>query len=293
MGLTWQQGPLATGSIGHFLTDQPLPPRLLYAEPLRRRMRVRFADAWIADSEDVILLHEPGRYPVAYFPRGDIEPDILDAEDRVTQHQDLGDTQWFTVKVAERRANHAAWQHIGLPQHAAVLDGRLAFAWRAMDAFYEERERIVGHAADAYHRIDIRSTSRHLVVRDGERVIAETKHPLALYESGFAPRWYVPREDIDEAALKLGDIQTFCPYKGICSYYDIGSHKRAAWSYINAWPEVGRATNLVSFEPDKIDVYLDGERLQLEPGQTVIPHGVDRGLDTDEVLGKTPTGITR
>jgi uncharacterized membrane protein len=44
MGLAWQQGPLGTGSIGHFLTEQSLPPRLLYAEPLRRRMRVRFAD---------------------------------------------------------------------------------------------------------------------------------------------------------------------------------------------------------------------------------------------------------
>lgn len=293
MGLAWQQGPLATGSVGHFLTAQPMPPRLLFAEPSRRRMRVRFADRWIADSEDVILLHEPGRYPVAYFPRSDIEAGILTAEDRVTEHHDLGDTQWFAVNVAERGADHAAWQHIALPPHAAVLDGRLAFAWRSMDAFYEENERIVGHAADAYHRIDIRSTSRHLVVRDGERAIADTRHPLALYESGFAPRWYVAREDIDGAALKLVDTQTFCPYKGICSYYDIGGHKRAAWSYINAWREVLRVTNLVSFEPDKVDVYLDGKRLLLEPGQTVVPHGVDRGLDTDEVLGNLPTGNTR
>ena len=119
------------------------------------------------------------------------------------------------------------------------------------------------------------------------------KHPLALYESGFAPRWYVPREDIDETAFELVELQTFCPYKGICSYYDIGDHKRAAWSYLNAWPEVGRITNLVSFEPDKIEVYLDGKQLHLEPGQTVMPHGVDRGLDTDEVLRKTPTGSTQ
>jgi uncharacterized protein (DUF427 family) len=293
MGLAWQQGPLATGPVGHFLTKQPMPSRLLFAEPLRRRMRVCFADRFIADSEDVILLHEPGRYPVAYFPLGDIEAGILTAEDRVTQHRDLGDTLWFTVKVSGQEAEHSAWQHTGLPPHANVLDGRLAFAWRSMDGFYEENERIVGHAADAYHRIDIRSTSRHLVVRDGERVIADTKHPLALYESGFAPRWYVPREDIDETALKLVELQTFCPYKGICSYYDIGSHKRAGWSYLNAWPEVGRITNLVSFEPDKIEVYLDGKRLQLEPGQTVIPHGVDRGLETDEVLRKTPTGSTQ
>lgn len=286
MGLAWQQGPLATGSIGHFLTDQPLPRRLLFAEPLRRRMRVRFADQWIVDSADVILLHEPGRYPVAYFRVADIQREILVAEDRVTQHRDLGATQWFTVKVGQREANHSAWQHTGLARHAALLDGRVAFAWRAMDAFYEEDERIVGHAADAYHRIDIRSASRHLVVRDDEQVIAETRRPLVLYESGFAPRWYVPREDTDESSLKPVDGQTFCPYKGIASYYDIGGRKRAAWSYVNAWPEVGRVRNLVSFEPDKIDVYLDGEQLQLAPGQTVIPHGVDRGLDVDEVLPK-------
>jgi uncharacterized protein (DUF427 family) len=290
MGLAWQQGPLATGSVGHFLTEQPLSPRLLFAEPLRRRMRVRFADRWIADSEDVLLFHEPGRYPVAYFPVGDIEAGIMVAEDRVTQHRDLGETRWFTVKVPEREANHGAWQHTVLPSHAAVLDGRAAFAWRAMDGFYEEDDRIVGHATDAYHRIDIRSTSRHLVVRDGEQVIADARHPLALYESGFAPRWYVPREDIDQAALTLVELQTFCPYKGICSYYDVGGRKRAAWSYLDAWPEVGRVADLVSFEPDEIDVYLDGKQLQLEPGQTVIPHGVDRGLDTDEVLRKTPTG---
>ena len=65
MGLSWQQGPLSGASLGRFLTPGPLPERLLFAEPLRRRMRVRFAGEWIADSEDVVLLHEPGRYPVA------------------------------------------------------------------------------------------------------------------------------------------------------------------------------------------------------------------------------------
>jgi uncharacterized protein (DUF427 family) len=264
-----------------------MPERILYAEPLRRRMRVRFGDQYIADSEDVVLLHEPGRYPVAYFPKTDIRPGVLTAEDRVTPHRDLGDTLWFTVSVGGHTANHAAWEYGALPAHAAVLDGRVAFAWRAMDAFYEEDERIVGHAADFYHRIDIRSTSRHLVVRDGDRVIADSRRPVALYESGFAPRWYVPRDDVDESALELVDGQTFCPYKGLASYYTVGTRKKAAWSYIEAWPEVARVSNLLSFEPDKIDVYLDDRQLHLEPGQNVVPHGVDRGLDADEILQKT------
>jgi len=153
-----------------------------------------------------------------------------------------------------------------------------------MDAFYEEDERIVGHAADAYHRIDIRQSSRHLVVKDGETTIADSKRPLVLYESGFAPRWYVPRQDIDENALTPAEGQTFCPYKGLARYYDIGVHKKAGWYYPHAWTEAARISNLVSFEPDEIEVRLDGKRLALEPGQSVTPHGIDRGLDPDEIL---------
>jgi uncharacterized protein (DUF427 family) len=61
MGLSWQQGPLSPGAIGRFLVPEPLPERLLYAEPLRRRVRVRFGGTWIADSEHVLLLFEPDR----------------------------------------------------------------------------------------------------------------------------------------------------------------------------------------------------------------------------------------
>ena len=68
------------------------------------------------------------------------------------------------------------------------------------------------------------------------------------------------------------------------NYYDIGSCKKAAWSYLQAWPEVARVSNLVSFEPDEIDVFLDNKKLALAPGQTVVPHGIDRGLDPDEML---------
>ena len=32
MGLAWQQGPLAVNTVGHFLTPEPLPPRLLFAD---------------------------------------------------------------------------------------------------------------------------------------------------------------------------------------------------------------------------------------------------------------------
>jgi uncharacterized protein (DUF427 family) len=254
MGLSWQQGPLAVGSIGRFLVPDPLPERLLFAEPLRRRMRVRFGSVWIADSEDVMLLHEPGRYPVAYFPLGDIADGVLQPGEHTTKHRDLGPTTWYTVRAGTDNRQRAAYQHVELPDYAGELKARVAFAWRAMEAFYEEDERIVGHAADSYHRIDIRQTSRRLTVHHEGQVVTDTTRPLALYESGFAPRWYVPRADTNESALTPVPGQTFCPYKGLCSYYDIGGAHRAAWSYEDAWTEVRRISGLVSFEPDKVEV---------------------------------------
>src|SRR5262249_36498344 len=253
MGLSWQQGPLSPGAIGRFLVPESLP-RLLYAEPLRRRMRVRFGGTWIADSENVLVLFEPSRYPVAYFPKTDISSESLQRTEHTTRHPDLGLTAWYAVHSGERSAQRGAWQHRDLPVYASEFHERVAFAWTAMDAFYEEDERILGHAADSYHRIDIRQTSRNLVVRHRDRIIADTRRPLVLYESGFAPRWYVPRADIDEPALVLVEQQTFCPYKGMCSYYDIDDARRAAWSYREAYPEVSRISGLVSFESDIVSV---------------------------------------
>jgi uncharacterized protein (DUF427 family) len=284
VGLSWQQGPLSPGAIGRFLVPEPMPKRLLYAERLRRRMRVRFGGIWIADTHDVLLLFEPGRYPVAYFPQADVSPDTLQRTEHTTRHEDLGTTSWYTVRAGEHSAPRGAWQHTDLPAHASELQGRVAFAWRAMDAFHEEDERILGHAADSYHRIDIRQTSRRLVVHHGARIVADSKRPLVLYESGFAPRWYVPRADIDESALTAVDHQTFCPYKGLCSYYNIGDARQAAWSYRQAYAEVSRISDFVSFEPDIVSVQIDGMQIHLEPGQTVIPHGPDRELTVAEAL---------
>ena len=78
------------------------------------------------------------------------------------------------------------------------------------------------------------------------------------------------------------EFETFCPYKGVCSYYDVGDAHHAVWSYLNAWPEVGAVAGYFSFEADQLEVTLDGKRMRLEPGQTVIAHGADRDLSLDE-----------
>jgi len=123
MGLSWQQGPLSPGAIGRFLVPEPLPKRLLYAEPLRRRMRVRFGGKWIADSEHVLLLFEPGRYPIAYFPETDVSSDTLQRTEYATRHPDLGPTCWYAVRAGDKSAPRGRGSTSSCPPTRASYEG--------------------------------------------------------------------------------------------------------------------------------------------------------------------------
>ncbi len=172
-----------------------------------------------------------------------------------------------------------AWQHVDLPAYASELRARIAFAWAAMDALYEEDERIVGHAADSYHRIDIRQTSRSLIVRHHDRVIASlgslrvwfcaslVRSALLMSMSPRLPMW-----STRPSARTRGCAATTTSVMRVWG----------AWSYREAYSEVSRISSLVSFEPEVVSVQIDGRQLKLEPGQTVIPHGPDRELTVDE-----------
>jgi hypothetical protein len=64
--------------------------------------------------------------------------------------------------------------------------------------------------------------------------------------------------------------------------YDIDGIRHAAWSYRVPLDDMEAIGDLVSFEPDLVDVTLDGGRLEPQPGQSVTPHGIDRDLTIGE-----------
>jgi len=76
----------------------------------------------------------------------EVSPGTLERSGHTTQHPDLGPTAWYTVHARDKTAPRGAWQHTALPVYAQELLGRVAFAWPAMDAFFEEDERIMAHA---------------------------------------------------------------------------------------------------------------------------------------------------
>ena len=99
MGLSWQQGPLGRNPNGQFLVPG-MPQRVLYAEPLRRRMRAELDGRTVVQSDDAVLLFEPGRYPAAYFPLSDFADGALRPTDRRTEHPELGETGWSRSAAA-------------------------------------------------------------------------------------------------------------------------------------------------------------------------------------------------
>ena len=221
-------GPLSSGAVGRFLVPDPLPKRLLYVEPLRRRMRLRFGGACIAESEQVILLFEPGRYPVAYFPQTDIAPDALErmehttstriwADRRVRRPQVTGHTtrSMAVHRAAATQANcrHTSHSHGG----PWMRSTRKTNGSSAMPPILIPPHR---HSTDLAPPRGPPSRPRHR----GHQT------PTRALRVRLPPRWYVPRADIDEAALTLAKNQTFCPYKGVCTYYDIDDLRHAAWS---------------------------------------------------------------
>jgi uncharacterized protein (DUF427 family) len=282
MGLAWQQAPLGENPAGRFLLEQPLPAHILYAEPAGRRMRVELVGAIVAYSDEVTLLHETGRYPVAYFPSTDVDSSLLRPSSKRTQRPQLGETVWWSLEIEHQRFEDVAWSHHRPPRHAQLLAGRVAFVWNAMDAFYEEDEPILGHAADPYHRVDIRSSRRRLTVRFGGELIADTHAPLVVFETGFAPRWYAPRRDVAAGVLESDPRRTLCPYKGVAHYFDVVAGEQraraAAWAYPEALPESARLAGYVSFDPAQVEVALDGEQLLPAAHQRVVASGTDRNL---------------
>jgi uncharacterized protein (DUF427 family) len=177
MGLIWQQAPHGPNPAGRFLSANPIPEHVLYAEPAGRRMHAELAGAVVAASDNVTLLHETGRYPVAYFPPADVNARLLRTSARRTSHPELGEVAWWSIHIGGQCFENVAWSHPSPPAHAAAMTDLIAFVWAEMDAFYEEDEPIFGHAADPYHRVDVRASSRQVTVRLHGQVIAATRAP--------------------------------------------------------------------------------------------------------------------
>jgi len=108
------------------------------------------------------------------------------------------------------------------------------------------------------HPITIEPTFARLVVRLGDRIVADTSNALTLREASYPPVHYIPRADVDMALFEASTRQTYCPYKGDASYLSVrGGDERLAnsvWSYEHPYDAVAGIADHLAFYPDRFTI---------------------------------------
>lgn len=262
MGLMTGTGPLSRTPAGEFNFARPTGGSL-YVEPTPKRIRAVVERETLADSTHALLLQETGLQPIYYFPPEDVRRDLLEPSDRHTRCAKKGTASYFSVRVGERVVENAAWYYPEpLPQAPQAFAGFIAFYWARIDEWWEEDMRMFVHPRDPYHRLDVLPSSRHVRVSlDGE-LLAESRRPMALFESNLPPRWYLPREDV-AARLTPSDSITLCGYKGEAHYYSVELSSGEVipdlvWYYREPLPEASEVVDMLCFLNERVDIEIDG-----------------------------------
>ncbi len=107
------------------------------------------------------------------------------------------------------------------------------------------------------HPITITTTKGRVTVTVNGKLIADTREALTLKEAADPPVQYIPRKDVDMTQLQRTAHQTYCPYKGECTYYSIpaGGERsvNAVWSYEAPHAAASAIREYLAFYPDRVD----------------------------------------
>lgn len=103
------------------------------------------------------------------------------------------------------------------------------------------------------------------------RMVAETMHGMRVLETGHAPTYYFPPEDVHTDFLLPTAHRTACPWRGTARYYNLYVNgkvsENCAWSYPEIKPEFAPIRGYIAFYPDHVEAcYVDNERVRPESG---------------------------
>jgi uncharacterized protein (DUF427 family) len=231
-----------------------------YVELSPRRVRGYLGGELVVDSERVLLVYESRRPPVYWFPVEDVRMQLLTRKGAAAGSS--SDSFRFSVAAGGKRADNAAWTYEPARPGLDALAGHIAFIWDQLDSWFEEDEEVFVHPRDPYTRVDAVNSSRHVRIEIDGTLVAETRRPVLLFETGLPVRYYIPKQDVRMDLLEPTQTHTRCPYKGIASYWSVViDGKRfddVVWSYPTPIPEVPKIENLLSFYNEKVDVFVDG-----------------------------------
>ena len=257
MSLTLGTGPLGSKPGGDFNFGwDGAPAHRLYFEPYPRRVRALVDDRVVLDSTRGRLLFESNLPPRLYVPLGDLDGSLLEPSDTTTHCPFKGDASYRSLRVGERLIEDAVWLYEQPIEAAAWLEGFACLSWETASAWFVEDERVTHGLRDPYHRVDVIETSRPVRVTAGGEVIAESERAKLLFETGLAPRVYIPGADVAAGALSPAAKRTTCPYKGEATYWSVNGLADVAWSYEAPLRDAADVAGHVSFDGDGVEVEL-------------------------------------
>lgn len=230
-------------------------------EPSPRRVRGYLDGELVFDTTSARYVWEVPYYPQYYVPLADVRTELLRDEDH-RQRVQFGPSRTFALVGAS--LSYASAARV-FDDDAGDFAGLVRFEWEPL-AWFEEDEPIYGHPRNPYARVDALRSHRHVTVELDGVVLADTGSPVLLFETGLPTRYYIDRTDVAFEHLEPTDSQTLCPYKGVTSGYwsarvaDV-LHADIAWTYSTPLPAVAPIANLVAFYNEKLDITLDGVRL--------------------------------
>jgi uncharacterized protein (DUF427 family) len=225
-----------------------------------KRVRAYLGGELVADTRQPLLVWEKPFYPAYYFPAADVRAELLSPDGSVVHSPSRGDGHTFTVSGGHKAAAGAALRYEHSPFEE--LRDAIRLDWDAMDAWFEEDEQVFTHPRDPYTRVDILSGSRYVRVEVDGVTIAETAKPTLLFETGLPTRYYLPQTHVRMDLLAPSESVSHCPYKGEAEYWTLRIGDMVvpdvAWSYRTPLPESQKVAGLISFYPEKVDLYVDG-----------------------------------
>jgi len=111
------------------------------------------------------------------------------------------------------------------------------------------------------YRVDLEANPKRVQVRLGGEVIADSERTLLVKESNHGAVVYFPREDVRFDLLEPTDHESFCPFKGVASYWTLRAAGRSednvVWSYQDPFDEVTGLKDYVSFYTDRVELRDD------------------------------------
>lgn len=131
--------------------------------------------------------------------------------------------------------------------------------------------------------------ARRIEVRAGGRIVAASSRGRRVLETASPPTFYLPPEDVSPGALApVAGASSFCEWKGEARYFALAERPAAppvAWCYPTPTAAFATIAGWLSFYPERIECYVDGERVRAQGG------GFYGGWVTKEIVGPWKGGV--